>query len=167
MRTKKTPKKTNRQPVRLKSLDAILKTMNRFHEAEQVACWLHNNSAAIVGNTEQSDAEWFARTLYQRSANFGSFEARGFFSHITNEDFQRLGLVPDRPWTGKRWESLAEVQRAAWIKMACVCLSVLPELCERIGHRGMEQAKAIHQYADTLKKSANGAHQQPPPTTPK
>lgn len=130
----------------------ITQKMNRFYEADHVACWLHNNSGAITGNTEQSDAEWFARTLYQRTAHFGTFDARPFFSHISNEDFKRLGLVPDRPWTKCRWETLSDEERAIWVKLACACLAVLPELCERIGHRGMEQAKAIHRFAETLKK---------------
>lgn len=136
----------------IKKVLAERRKLDRFYEADSVACWLHNNGGAITGNTEQSDAEWFARTLHQRTAHFGTFDAKPFFSHISNEDFKRLGLVPDRPWTKCRWETLSDAERATWVKLACACLAVLPELCERIGHRGMEQAKGIHRFAETLRK---------------
>lgn len=103
---------------------------------------LHNVGATNVGNTQSGDIEWLARWLFG-SSNFGMGSVDTFQWSISNEEFEKLGLLPDRAWTGKRWETLEPAEAEAWKKLARLCLYVLPHIAERIGHRFMEQAKML------------------------
>lgn len=103
---------------------------------------LHNVGATNVGNTQSGDVEWLARWLFG-SSNFGMGSVDTFQWSISNEEFEKLGLLPDRSWTGKRWETLDPAESEAWKKLARLCLYVLPQIAERIGHRFMEQAKML------------------------
>lgn len=111
-------------------------------EVDDIACALHNMGANLAGNTQASDLEWFGRWLYG-SSNFGGGCVDTMPWAISNEEFEALGLEPDRQWTGNRWETLSSPARQAWLKLARLCLCALPHIAERIGHRHMEQAKAL------------------------
>lgn len=103
---------------------------------------LHNVGATVAGNTQESDVKWFAQWLYGAS-NFGGGSVATMEWSLSNENFDKLGLVPERAWTGKRWDTLEAAESEAWIKLARLCLYALPHIAERIGHRFMEQAKAL------------------------
>jgi len=121
-------------------------------EADSVACWLHNNGGAITGNTQKSDVEWFARELFRAVSKFGMGSVKTIDRTISNEDFEKLKLTPDRTWTGKRWETLKRKEREAWLRLSFACLWCIPDICDRIGHRGMEQAKAIHAMVSLVER---------------
>lgn len=111
-------------------------------ENDSIACALHNMGSTLAGNTQESDVEWFARWLYGASNHWmGSVVT--FPWSISNEEFKKLSLTPDRQWTGKRWETLEDAERSAWLKFARLCLTGLPHIAERIGQRFMDQAKAL------------------------
>ncbi len=109
---------------------------------DEISCTLHNLGATLSGNTQGSDLEWFAKWLYG-SSNFGMGDVKTMEWSLSNAEFEEFGLAPDRQWTGKRWEMLSEAQRAAWTKLARLCLYALPHIAERIGIRFMEQAKGL------------------------
>ena len=115
---------------------------SRDEEIDEAACMMHNVGATLCGNTQASDIEWLARRLYQ-SSNFGMGSVDTMQWSLSNDDFEKLALTPDRPWTGKRWETLDESERSAWQKLARMCLYALPHIAERIGDRFIEQAKAL------------------------
>lgn len=131
------------------ALQPVVRRFGFDDDMERVCCFLHNTGGQLVGNTQASDVEWLARWLYGAS-NFGMGSVETFHWSINNEEFEKLGLMPDRQWTGKRWETLEKPQAEAWKKLARLCLYALPHIAERIGHRFMEQAKAIR-----VSKAAN------------
>jgi hypothetical protein len=135
------------------------------HEIDTMASALHNLGASCAGNTQDGDVEWFARWLYQSSnTGMGSVETMPW--SISNEEFGRLGLIPDRQWTGRRWETLGENPRKAWLKLARLCLLALPHIAERIGHRFMGQAKALRALQKASRawlSEPNAPHEQPHP----
>jgi hypothetical protein len=115
-------------------------------EVDAIGCYLHNAGANLMGNTQDSDLEWFARNLYQHCGTFGYNYPRPngpLSASIDNAEFEKLGLLPDRPWTNKQWETLAPGEQIAWLKFAEATIHLLPKLAERIGHRFMEQSKAL------------------------
>lgn len=114
----------------------------RRDDVETVCCILHNMGGQCAGNTQASDVEWFARWLYG-SSNFGAGSVDTFQWSLSNREFEVLGLLPDRQWTGYRWETLPPKRKAAWMKLSRLCLYALPHIAERIGHRFMEQSKAL------------------------
>jgi len=124
--------------LRLRAARAIV----RSDEIESARCLLHNTGGQLAGNTQGSDVEWFARWLYGAS-NFGMGSVDTFHWSLTNDEFEKLGLLPDRQWTGKRWETLEASEAEAWMKLARLCLYAMPHIAERIGHRFMEQAKGL------------------------
>jgi hypothetical protein len=134
-----------------------------------VRCHLHNTGATLAGNTQSSDIEWFARWLYGAS-NFGGGWTETFHWSLNNAEFEKLGLIPDRPWTGYRWETLPPKRKAAWMKLSRLCLYALPHICERIGHRFMEQAQGLRDSQEwpndpsspTAADSAAGTHGEHP-----
>ena len=111
---------------------------------------MHNLAATCVGNTQDSDVEWFGKWLYNAS-NFGFGDYRMFCWSLSNEEFDAVNLLPDRIWTRYRWETLPNQYKDAWLKLARLCLHALPHIAERIGHRMLAQSKAlrIHQSAST------------------
>jgi hypothetical protein len=111
-------------------------------EIDSVACILHNTGGRLAGNTQGTDVLWFAEWLYGAS-NFGMGDVKTMPWTLSNDQFEQLGLVPDRSWTGKRWKTLEQSERDTWIKLARLCLYALPHIAERIGHRFMEQSKAL------------------------
>ena len=111
-------------------------------QIDSIACALHNMGGTLTGNTQSSDVEWFARWLYAAS-NFGMGDVRTMKWSISNDEFKNLGFTPDRQWTAFRWETLPAEKRLAWEKLARLCLCALPYIAERIGHRFVEQAKAL------------------------
>ena len=121
-----------------------MKTTSKEMTADSVACWLHNNGSTVTANTQKQDVEWFARELFRVVSGFGMGWVRTVDWTLANEDFKKLQLTPDRKWTGKNWETLKTKEREAWMRLSFACLYSLPAICERVGHRGMEQAKAIH-----------------------
>ena len=125
---------SKRKPIDLRSKKEI--------EIDSAACMLHNLGGTLAGNTQGTDTEWFARWLYGAS-NFGLGDVKTMQWSLDNADFHCLGLMPDREWTGLRWETLAPIERQAWIKLARLCLYALPHIAERIGARFMEQSKAL------------------------
>jgi len=135
MKSKPTSK---RKGVRRVALHAVV----RRDDVETVSCILHNTGATLAGNTQSSDIEWFAHRLYHGS-NIGMGWVETMHWSISNEEFEKLGLTPDRPWTVKRWETLEPAEAEAWRKLARLCLHSLPHIAERIGHRFMEQAKGL------------------------
>ena len=124
--------------------DSLHRRVRPFRDEmkEAVRCHLHNTGATLAGNTQSSDIEWFARWLYGAS-NFGGGWTATFHWSLNNAEFEKLGLIPDRPWTGYRWETLPPKRKAAWMKLSRLCLYALPHICERIGHRFMEQAQGL------------------------
>lgn len=116
--------------------------MVRRADVDAACCLLHNNGATLAGNTQATDLEWFGRWLYN-SSNIGMGSVETMHWSISNDEFEKLGFTPDRPWTHKRWETLDAEERAAWKKLARLCLNAMPHIAERIGHRFMEQAKGI------------------------
>ncbi len=114
----------------------------REQEIETAACVLHNCGGQLTGNTPADDVLWFARWIYG-SSNFGMGSVDTFKWSLSNEEFEILGVVPERQWTGKNWETLSPAEKMAWMKFARLCLYALPHVAERIGHRFMEQAKGL------------------------
>jgi hypothetical protein len=125
---------TKRKPIDLRSKKEI--------EIDSAACMLHNLGGTMTRNTQGTDTEWFARWLYGAS-NFGMGDVRTMQWSLSNEEFELLGLTPDRQWTDKRWETMGDAERLAWIKLARLCLHALPHIAERIGDRFMEQSKGL------------------------
>lgn len=125
---------------RVRQLRPLVKSKDQ--EIDEAVCMLHNVGVTNVGNTQSGDIEWLARWLFD-SSNFGMGSVDTFQWSISNEEFEKLGLLPDRSWTGKRWETLEPAESEAWKKLARLCLYALPHIAERIGHRFMEQAKML------------------------
>lgn len=143
--------------------DMTMKTETRDQEIDEAACMLHNVGATLAGNTQEGDVEWLARWLFG-SSNFGMDSGDTFQWSISNDEFEKLGLLPDRLWTGRRWETLEPDESETWKKLARLCLYALPHVAERIGHRFMEQAKALRivqrtRIMEDEHSTSNHAHQ--------
>jgi hypothetical protein len=109
---------------------------------DSIACELHNRGYELLGNTEESDIEWFARTLWQ------SVSA----SNVTKKAFNSFGLVPDRCWTKKyRWEALSDAERGLWTTLATACIAVIPALQSRIGSRLVAISQCVRLMAKNTK----------------
>ena len=94
-----------------------MKTETRDQEIDEAACMLHNVGATLAGNTQEGDVEWLARWLFG-SSNFGMDSGDTFQWSISNDEFEKLGLLPDRLWTGRRWETLEPDESETWKKLA-------------------------------------------------
>jgi hypothetical protein len=123
------------------------------NEIDAIACFLHNNGADIVGNTQDGDVEWFARTLYQSVSTFGMGWVKTIDWSLSNEDFKMLRLTPDRSWTNKKWDTLTKKERTAWLRLSFAVLSTIPAICDRIGHRSLSQSKAIRVMYEQQRKA--------------
>lgn len=136
---------------------------SRDQEIDEAACMLHNVGATLAGNTQSSDIEWLARWLY-RGSNFGMGSVDTMQWSLSNDEFEKLTLTPDRPWTEKRWETLDDSEREAWQKLARMCLYALPHIAERIGDRFIEQAKALRIVQRANRGELSNAEVSEPPT---
>lgn len=111
---------------------------------DQLYCELHNLSNDLLGNTQASDINWLAHTLWQ-SSRLGAGDIRSVPWLIGRDQWDYLGLTPeaiigDGP---RRWDMLTAEQQEAWKKLARIVLYVMPAFAERVGHRFMDQAKAF------------------------
>lgn len=83
----------------------------RYHVADSLACYLHNDGYALEGNTEANDVEWFARNLWDAETQF----APG------------------------RWDTVDESTRERYRLTARTVIRVLPDFQLRIAHRLAER----------------------------
>lgn len=123
------------------------------HEVDAIACAMHNLAATCVGNTQDSDVEWFGKWLYNAS-NFGLGYCRRFAWSLSNEEFDAVNLLPDRIWTGYRWETMPDQFKEAWYKLARLCMYAMPRIAERIGHRMLAQSKVLRAQRAAVVKAA-------------
>lgn len=87
--------------------------------AGSLYCKIFNLAGTLEGNSEQSDIEWIAQNLYERSA---------FRSQAP-------------------WRSLSDEGREDWRNIARAALEVLPLFMGRVGTRCREYAKVLESMA--------------------
>jgi hypothetical protein len=119
---------------------------DRDLELDSAYCTLHNLGASISANQQCSDIEWLARVLFEHS-RLGAGDISTVPWLISGEQWDYLTLEPqallgDDP---RHWQALTDEQREAWRKLARICLYVLPSFASRVGHRYMQQARALQQ----------------------
>ena len=113
-------------------------------DLEDAYAVLHNCCQTLLGNTQETDLEWFARVLFDGS-NLGVGDIATVPWILGAKDWEevklrRQQLMGDGP---RRWDHLTAEQQEAWRKLARVCLWCLPAFCDRVGNRFAEQAKAL------------------------
>lgn len=115
-------------------------------ELDSAYCTLHNLGASLRGNQQSSDIEWLARSLFENSRlGAGDIKTVPWLIDVHQWDYLQLepqALLGDGP---RHWQVLSEEQRESWRKLARICLYVLPSFASRVGHRYMEQARALQQ----------------------
>lgn len=114
------------------------------HAIDSIACQRHNDGANLTGNTQITDLEWLARCLFN-SSRLGAGDIRTVPWLIGREQWDELGLIPEAVFGDgpRRFDMLTDEQADAWRKLARIVMHVIPQFAERVGHRWMDQAKAI------------------------
>lgn len=144
-----TVEKPKDEPTTVQRL--VMQTLE--HALDKICCDQHNDSSSLTGNTQASDLEWLAATLFEAS-NLGAGDVRTVDWLIGREQWEQIGLtrqafMGDGP---KRFEHLSDDEQDAWRKLARIVMYVIPAFAERVGHRWMLQAKAIravwHEFRD-------------------
>jgi hypothetical protein len=97
---------------------------------DTIACTLHNDGAALAGNTEAFDIEWLARELFI------------LHSHA----------VPGQ------WDIAPQCTRDYWLDQAELFLKTMPRIAERIGHRMMATAKAVRMLELAMYRQGRADH---------
>ncbi|MFO0892419.1 MAG: hypothetical protein U0790_25170 [Isosphaeraceae bacterium] len=92
-------------------------TSERYKVSDALYCHLHNTGQYLAGNTQENDAEWLARSLY--------------------EEWIRHRPGPDR------WDLASPEHRELFDNVARCCLKILPRLQSRIADRLIELSKVL------------------------
>lgn len=121
--------------------------------ADQIQAERSNDGGTLLGNTQGSDLEWLARTLFDWS-RLGAGCVTTVDWLLSREQWEHVGLTPqallaDYP---RFWDALTEEHKEAWRKLGRIVMHVIPQFAERIGNRYIETAKAVkHVTAEHLR----------------